>query len=97
MNRINQEKKTITYMIRLYDRKHKLSPSETRQLESYAHARLDGCQYGNAKPTCRKCSTHCYKPDMRGKVRDVMKYAGPRLLFSHPILAVRHLIQEIMS
>lgn len=28
------------------------------------------------KPTCRKCKVHCYKPQMREKIREVMAFSG---------------------
>ena len=38
-----------------------------------------------------KCPTHCYKPEMRERVRAVMRYSGPRMLREHPVLAIAHL------
>lgn len=32
------------------------------------------------KPACKHCPVHCYKPDMREKVREVMRFAGPYLM-----------------
>jgi hypothetical protein len=29
---------------------------------------------------------------MREKIREVMRYAGPRMIYRHPIMAVFHLI-----
>ena len=60
-------------------------------LASYSEERLDRCQFGNGKPTCRKCPVHCYKPDMREMIREVMRFSGPRMIFRHPIAAIRHL------
>ncbi len=61
-------------------------------LEAYALARIDKCVYGVDKPTCFNCPIHCYKRDMREAVRVVMRYAGPRMLRRHPILAIRHIL-----
>ena len=66
-------------------------------LNSYAMARLDRCVYGDGKPTCKQCPVHCYRKDMRTAMRDVMRCAGPRMLLSHPILAIRHLLDERTS
>jgi hypothetical protein len=63
-------------------------------LLEYAETKLDGCPYGEAKPTCRKCPIHCYRPEPKEQMRQIMLYAGPRMLFSHPILALRHLLHE---
>ena len=38
------------------------------------------------------CPIHCYKPDRREQVKSVMKYSGPRMIFKHPIFAIRHII-----
>ena len=61
-------------------------------LFGYAMARLDHCIYGPEKPTCRNCPVHCYKKEMRAAMREVMIYSGPRMLQTHPVLAVRHLL-----
>ena len=62
------------------------------ELLAYARVRLDKCRYGVDKPTCAKCPTHCYKPVMRERVREVMRYSGPRMIKHHPVLAVAHLV-----
>lgn len=81
-------------MIAIYCRAHHGTEplcSDCRELAEYAERRIDACPYGAAKPTCVNCPTHCYKPSMREKIRSVMRYAGPRMLLRHPILAVLHL------
>ena len=45
------------------------------------------------KTFCSNCRVHCYKPDMREKIRQVMRFSGPRMLFYHPIRAIRHVIE----
>lgn len=64
---------------------------ECSALLDYARTRLARCPYGVDKPTCAKCVTHCYKPAMREQVRAVMRYAGPRMVREHPLLAAAHL------
>jgi hypothetical protein len=32
---------------------------------------------------------------MREKIKEVMRYAGPRLIYRHPILAIRHLLDGL--
>ncbi len=65
-----------------------------RSLFEYASYRLAKCPYGEEKPTCQKCPIHCYTRDKREQMQEVMRFAGPRMLLSHPILAVRHLLDE---
>ena len=47
------------------------------------------------KKFCSFCKIHCYKPDMRERIKDVMKWAGPRMIFTHPVFAFRHVFQMI--
>ena len=65
---------------------------ECAELLAYARLRLRYCGYGSEKPTCVNCPTHCYAPAMRERVRVVMRYSGPRMLKSHPGLALWHVI-----
>ena len=93
--RVFREKRTIRAMLQIYCRGHHGSTilcSDCRELLDYAHCRLDRCPFGADKPTCVNCPIHCYKPTMRHKIRSVMRYAGPRLIIRHPILAVRHVL-----
>ncbi len=82
-------------MIRLYchaqhDTDKRLC-SECQELELYALTRLRRCPYQGRKPTCARCPIHCYRSDMRQRMQSVMRYAGPRMLYRHPIMALTHL------
>ncbi|WP_308757091.1 nitrous oxide-stimulated promoter family protein [uncultured Bacteroides sp.] len=89
--------KTIEQMIRLYCRRkegnRELCPQCSALLE-YTRARLSHCPFGKEKPTCRLCTIHCYRPEMRKRIRAVMQYAGPLMIFYHPVAALRHLWKE---
>lgn len=91
-----RELRTIEAMVRLYCRGHAHDGAplcaECASLMQYARRRLDRCVFGDAKPTCANCAVHCYSADMRERVRTVMRWAGPRMLVRHPILAVRHML-----
>ena len=96
INRINREKKTVKAMLKLYCRnfhgQKKELCGECSNLLSYSFKRLEKCSYGDNKPACVDCPTHCYKLERREKIREVMRYAGPRMLLYHPILAIFHII-----
>ncbi len=63
-------------------------------LAIYARQRLEKCPFGDEKPTCAQCPVHCYKPACREQIKIVMRYAGPRMLFRRPLLAMRHMLDE---
>ena len=67
---------------------------ECRELLEYSLARLEHCKFGNAKTKCHKCPVHCYRPDMREKIRTVMRFSGPRMLLYHPLEALRYLFSR---
>jgi hypothetical protein len=95
-SRMLREKKTIRVMISMYctekhDKRNGMC-GECQELHDYAMERLDKCRFGDEKPTCENCPVHCYEPSMRAKVKEVMRYSGPRMLFRHPVLAIRHMI-----
>ena len=93
-SRIQKEKEVVTTMVRLYCEKkegNKELCRECKDILDYAYARLDHCKFGEKKSSCKKCPIHCYKPSMREKMREVMRFSGPRILFYHPLEAIRHL------
>jgi hypothetical protein len=94
--RMARENRTINAMIRIYCRAHHGCGPELcagcRELQDYAEARLAGCPFRENKSTCANCPVHCYKPSMRERVREVMRFSGPRMTWRHPVLALFHLI-----
>lgn len=90
-----RELKTIEAMVRLYCRGHghcERAPicANCAALLRYAKRRLERCVFGDAKPTCANCVVHCYNTNMREQVRTMMRWAGPRMLLRHPLLALLH-------
>lgn len=92
------EKKVVHKMIAIYCRAHHNTHSglcdECSALNDYAMKRLENCPFGDNKPTCETCTIHCYKNDKRQEIKKVMRFAGPRMLFRHPIDAIRHIYKE---
>lgn len=97
--RINREKQTIRHMIGIHCRgrhhNHKALCPECLRLLDYAMQCIDRCPFGEDKPTCGRCPIHCYKPGMREQIRMVMRYAGPRMMISHPFLTALHYMDEL--
>lgn len=101
MTNIEREKQTVGHMIEIYCHGHKHTKNglcdECKALLDYAFVRLDHCKFGEKKTTCKKCPIHCYKPDMKEKMRAAMRYAGPRMIWHHPVAAIRHIVKEVRS
>ena len=92
-----REKETVSLMIAIYCRKkHGSKPlcPACAELDAYARLRSDKCPFMETKTFCSNCKVHCYKKDMRQKIREVMRFSGPRMIFHHPIMAIRHVIES---
>lgn len=94
-----REKKMVSQMIHLFCQKQHGSKKGTlcpdcAALEAYAQQRSEHCPFMETKTFCSNCKVHCYKPEMREKIRQVMRFSGPRMIFHHPVAAIRHLIES---
>ena len=47
---------------------------------TYAIARRINCPLEADKPSCKRCRIHCYGTQRRRQVREIMSYAGRKLL-----------------
>ena len=92
--RLAREWQTLAAMVEIFCRdRHQPANdlcAECRQFLDYAAARLERCHFGAEKPTCAQCPVHCYQHERREQARSVMRHAGPRMLWRHPVLSVRH-------
>ena len=91
-----REKQLVSQMIALYCKKQHKGKSicpDCAALDTYARQRSDKCPFMETKTFCSNCKVHCYKPEMREKIRAVMRFSGPRMLFHHPVIAIRHMIE----
>jgi hypothetical protein len=94
-DRLSRERRTIRCMIEINcRRRHRTKEglcAECQPLLDYAIQRIDKCPYRDEKPTCAQCSIHCYKPDLRLQMRQVMKETGPWMMLYHPVLTFLHM------
>ncbi len=107
--RLRRERRTVEAMMGMYCREHHGPPSsvdsvatlggtrlcpDCAALLDYAGRRIDACRFGEQKPTCARCTVHCFRTAERERVRTVMRYSGPRMMLRHPYLAMRHLLDR---
>jgi hypothetical protein len=94
--RLRRELETARVMIQIHCRgRHGTTRElcdECEDLWQYVTKRIEHCPFLLDKPTCLNCTVHCYKPDMRERIRDVMRFAGPRMPWRHPVLSLFHFI-----
>ena len=92
-----REKETVSRMIAIYCRKKhggKALCPDCAALEAYAQLRSDKCPFMETKTFCSNCKVHCYQSDMRERIREVMRFSGPRMILNHPLMAIRHVVES---
>ena len=100
-----REKKTISQMIAMHcaGTHHAVERTERAfcgdavcpacaKLDAYAVLRTERCRKMHVKTSCEASENHCYAPEMRESIRAAMRYSGPRMIFKHPVAAIRHLL-----
>lgn len=95
-----KEKELIACMVKLYCKGMKHGEplcTECQELLAYAHKKIDRCPFMETKTFCSSCKVHCYSAEKREEIRKVMRYAGPRLLTVHPILALKHMSNTLKT
>ncbi len=95
MDKMENEKRILKLMIETYCKKQhteKKLCKECAELLEYANQKTENCPLKKYKTFCSNCSVHCYKEEMRDKIRKIMRFSGPRMIFYHPIIAVKHVI-----
>ncbi|HEV2392927.1 MAG TPA: nitrous oxide-stimulated promoter family protein [Verrucomicrobiae bacterium] len=92
--RSTREWKTMETMIHIHCRDYHQPDgtlcAECQGLLDYATMRLERCRFGAQKPTCARCPVHCYQRTRREQVKAVMRYAGPRMVWEHPVMSLCH-------
>ncbi len=97
-----REREVVTQMIAVYCRgNHGTARGQLCEdcaaLSEYASTRIGRCPFMATKTFCSQCKVHCYAPAQRAAIKDVMRYAGPRMLLHHPIMTVRHGVDTLAA
>ncbi len=109
--KIDYEKKMVFYMIKLYcmhnhKEYHKIynktfgSKSICKECEdvyNYACERTSKCRFISTKTFCSACTSHCYKKDMKEKIKKIMFFSGKRMIFHNPAVALKHIFVMIKN
>jgi predicted amidophosphoribosyltransferase len=97
--KLEREKVTILKMVKIYcARFHKPDGelcAECQDLAEYAVECVMRCRYGEDKPACGLCPTNCFSGDSYTRIAAIMRYAGPRMLYKHPLLAFSHIYDAV--
>jgi transposase-like protein len=77
---LERERSLLRRFIEVYCQDHHAPRSEflcadCQDLWDYARTRLEKCPM-DPKPKCKECAVHCYKPEYRQRIQEVMRFSG---------------------
>lgn len=96
-SRKEREIETVETMIRMFCKaKHKKQNlcQSCHYLVTYTKIKQEDCPFGESKPVCSQCQVHCYRQKEREEIKEIMRFAGPRMMYRHPIMAIDHIISK---
>lgn len=85
----------VSLMIEKYYDKHNDEICEKEDLLAYVEKKLELCPHGDDKPFCSSCKIHCYDDIHRARIKKVMRYMGPRMIFYAPLQSLRHFLEKL--
>jgi hypothetical protein len=92
------QEKLVASMIKIYCKQNHKSVEglcdACSNLFNYAQQRLEKCPYGKNKPVCSNCRIHCYKKEYKEKIKEVMRFSGPKIIFYKPVSGIKYLIKK---
>lgn len=89
-SKVDKDIKILREFIQIYcDTKHKDMPKtnennitlceECHDILRYSSMRRENCPL-DPKPTCKNCEIHCYKPEYRQRIKEIMRHSGMTLI-----------------
>lgn len=91
---IGREKRMLDAMVLIYCKANNCYGSapcvKCTKLGVYAKSRLEHCRFQEKKPVCGRYDLTCYDLQNKDYAEEVFTYAGPRMMFEHPLLGIKH-------
>ena len=98
---IEREKRMVDAMVIIYCRAHHVYSGapcvKCAELGVYAKNRLENCRYQENKPVCGRCGLTCYNSQNKDLAETVFNYAGPRMMFQHPLMGLQHFLDAFRN
>ena len=96
-DRTTRDRKILEAMGRIFCKAHHsgekdpygLCPSCRETVEATL-VRTAVCPYGH-EGNCQDCDIHCQRGEAQERIREIMRYAAPRMVFRHPLMTAEYL------
>lgn len=92
---VEKRKKILSAMFDIYIKKHPEEVKSVDSLKSYAFQRIEKCPNKGKNIYCSSCTIHCFPEYERAHMKKIMRFAGPRMMIYHPLMALDHAFASI--
>lgn len=63
---------------------------------AFTHDRASNCPNGHTG-NCADCAIKCNRGEQQQRIKAIMKYAAPRMLFKHPLMTLEYALKKLRS
>lgn len=102
-NKTEKDRATLEAMGRIFCKAHHAGPKDAsglcascRETVDATLARTEACPYGH-RGNCQDCDIRCQRGDARERIREIMRYAAPRMAARHPLMTMEYLRKKRYS
>ena len=101
VDRTERDRKTLEAIGRIYcSAHHDTSPKDEtglctscRQVIDQTLQRATACPFDH-EGNCQDCSIHCQRGEAQQRIKEIMRYAAPRMTFLHPLMTAEYLLKK---
>ena len=69
---------------------------ECRAVIEATAQRAEACPFGH-EGNCQDCSVRCQRGEAQVRIKQIMRYAAPRMAFRHPLMTLEYLRKKRRS
>lgn len=98
---LEKDRATLEAMGRIFCKAHHPGPKDAsglcvscRGTVDVSLAHTESCPHGHVG-NCQDCATHCQRGENRERIREIMRFAAPRMAFCHPLMAIDYLRKKV--
>lgn len=101
---IDKDRKTLEAIGRIYCAAHHEDAKKDeaglcascRETVERTFERASACPFGH-EGNCQDCEVHCQRGDAQRRIREMMRYAAPRMTVRHPLMTFDYLRKKVRS
>ena len=102
-SRADKDQRTLEAIGRIYCRAHHTGSKDAaglcaqcRETVDATLARTQACPFGH-EGNCQDCAVHCQRGEAQRRIREIMRYAAPRMALRHPLMTAGYVRKKLAA